>query len=883
VKNGKKPERGQKCCEGLYINEKGMCVPDVPPIVIPQVRVKRLENMLDAFAEIIIGSAHADEAYNTVNADHDKYESFRATSEAADDIKVAPPVFDLKRKSNFDTCDIRFRDDFMNYLKTSGLINQELALLSFDFVATGDGVNDYWMSSATDPQSSIYGRLKKIAQGHLEIRKKTNDSIDKANLRLTCMCLDVKGYKSITDATKKAFFENSCDEYQKYKDPSVSSDQLEGDASGVKGKRLLVTWTATLESFNQTLAIDNTGIYQNFNDVSNWASSTAKWNDADVKTYNLFTFSMKNPSGSVAAMGAILGALLAAGIIAILGGFATTSILTSWAAAGIIATSAITGGTGLWLIASLKGAWISKRPEVVDKFVRSYSCGKKETCQDWDRTLKQPYNSVCNVHTSANACIKNFVVFYQDQEPRYVVDPWIPYGVDKKLVLRDINDDRDYAHKLEDGFQAAKNQMIAKNPGAIGGGGKDGGSYVSEDYMRTLFVDANVLGSYTPRISTDDKRYILDDTIVKMIKDQAKKYAIDQQFFQEGDTDNLNKFADYAYQYHFIWPKTSRLKEISYPTVGLTTYLALMTNGVAGSLSTGAVNARNGFGNLNQKYQEDLLNTLQMYGKVGPTTNADAAKLQAINAEIAKTQQELDRERTLSAILASGTADLSKLSAAAINDFSKSSGGSGNVTLTGDQSKFLNAVSVLREARKTQLKKLDAYNKAIASSGNSDRASQVALASKKFASAFSNPLSKTGSSLFGSGGTDGLGLKTSDDGSKKDSSSSKNKNGYDYGSAYGAGAGYGSGSSGSSHSGSGKSDAATADSSAAGANSANSAADEDARRLQEAIDARNKANKEQYSSNGENSLFEQVTNAYIRNYDKVLIKKKSDKDVQEKK
>lgn len=59
--------------------------------------------------------------------------------------------------------------------------------------------------------------------------------------------------------------------------------------------------------------------------------------------------------------------------------------------------------------------------------------------------------------------------------------------------------------------------------------------------------------------------------------------------------------------------------------------------------------------------------------------------------------------------------------------------------------------------------------------------------------------------------------------------------------------------------------------------------DEDARRLAEAIDARDKSGKDKYKTQEGSSIFERVTNAYIRNYDKILDKKKkSDKDVIEK-
>ncbi|MBC7539960.1 MAG: hypothetical protein H7281_14150 [Bacteriovorax sp.] len=883
VKNGKKPNRGQKCCEGLYINDKGLCVPDAPPFVMPQVRVKFIDKTLITLTSFFITTSSADEAFDTVNADHAKYESFRAMSVAADKVEVKTPDMKFTRKSDFSTCDIRFRDDFTNYLKTSNLLDLELALLSFDYMLLGDGVNDYWTKN-TDPGSSIYGRLKVVAKKHQQIRSDTNDKIDKINAKLTCMCLDVKGYKSITDASKKTFFEKSCDEYAKYSNPTTTFDELQGDASGLKGKRLMVNWTKNLESFNASLAVDNTGIYKGFAEISNWSAYEAKWNDADNKKYTLFNFNIKNPSGSVAAMGAILGALLAAGVIAVLGGFATTSMLTAWAAAGIIATSAITGGTGLWLIASLKGAWISKRPEIFDKYIRSYGCGKKETCVEYSRELNQPYNEICKAHTSANACVKNFMVYYQENEPRYLVDPWIPTGVSKNLILRDAGESRDYAQKLEDGFQTALTHMKSKDPGASGGGGKDGGAFVGEDYMRSLFVDSDVLGKYTPNIGLDDQRYILNANIIQEIKTKAKKFAVDQKFFEATDVENLDKFADYSYTYHFLWPKTSRQKEISYPTVGLTTYLDLMSNGVAANMAVGATNAAKTFGNLNTKYLEDYLKTLQLYADQ-PINQSDATKTKLLNDEITKAQAALDNQRVLSALANNTSLDsqLMNLNPNLVNTTAKSLGTKGDVSLSADQSAFLNAIGTLRTDRKAQLKKMDVYNKAIASSGNTDRATKIASASKKFSATFAHPLSGSSSkgtgSIFGSGGADGL---KSDDANKADSSKNSSKSGNFNNFGLGSISGSGSGSSGSSTSlGSSKSGVDDKNASATGG-AGNGVSDEDRRRLAEAIDARNKANKDKYESKEEQTIFEKVTNAYIRNYDKVLSKKK-DKDVIEQK
>ena len=1009
VKNGKKADRGQKCCEGLYMNDDGVCAPDVPPIVFPQVKNKF--HILNFVASLIINTSDAaqtpeqiatqmaaiinaksisnaditaalstfagtpaEEAQlkdlasqdSTLQAIYDKelaaraaeektsanaataatatntaissksdnlemtseimsnkakFESFKATStkEKKDITGFEIPEMKFKRQSNFETCDILFRDDFANYLKKSNLVNLELALLSFDYVFLGDGINDYWMQT-TSASSSIYGRLKKIAINHQKIRTDTNKKMDDINEKLTCMCIDAIGYNNFKGANadktieKKKFFEEKCPEFKVNKDGETCSKlidctsaeagtstcvngkmpescasgdagctctgasitSIEGEtASGIKGKRLIVDWTNNLEIFNASLAVDNTKIYQGISEVSTWSSNVAKWNDAKNIKYNLFNFNLKKPSGSVAAMGAILGALLAAAVIAVLGGFASTSILTAWAAAGIIATSAITGGTGLWLIASLKGAWITKRPEIYDKFVRQYTCGKKETCQEWSRELNQPFNDICNVHTSANACVKNFVVYNEAGESRYLVDPWIPKGVNKSLILRDLGDARNYAEKMEDGFQTAKAFMLAKDPHAYGG------NYVAEEYMKTIFIDANVLGKYTPKIGLDDKRYLLSPVIIEAIKSKARQFAIDERFFEAGDTENLKNFSDYTYKFHFLWPKTSRTNEISYPTIGLTTYLELMTNGVAANMATGATNAAKQFGNLNSNYLQDYLNTLKLYKDL-PSNQSDAGKMALINGAIAKTQAELDSKKAFSSIMNNANLDsqLLNLSQGA-NPLSKINGGSGNLVLTSGQAQLLNAIGVLRLGRKAQLKKLDSFKRAIAKNNNPDRAIKIASVSKNFAAGFAKPLSKSsfggGSSPFGSGGKDGVesgSLDNSDSTSKKNNESG----------------GYDSGYSGSSNSGSSGHTSSAGDNSGHGSvtdsgkdgSVVSNPKDEDARNLTEAIEARNRLNKKQYQTNEDQTIFEQVTNAYIRNYDKVLLRK-SEKDVSEQK
>lgn len=911
VSNGEKPQRGQKCCEGLYQNEKGMCVPDVPPSVIPQVRVSPIKKFFYALTNSLISNVQAEDVVtNTAAAatttaqtaeqevadkfintgalndgidlkseiknNKTKYENFQAKSAvgATVDMNMAKAVMKFEKRSNFATCDIHFKDDFYNTLMSDGTFDYEVAMLGFDFVTTGDADADYWTVNGK-ADSSIYSRLKKIGIAHKLVRTETNKKIDYYNKKLTCMCLDVQGYDKIENADKKKFFAEQCEEYEKYTNPSTNYDELNGDASGVKAKRLIYAWTQNLTSFYMELTVDNSTTYSDMLNVSTWARSEAKWSTAKTENFDLFKFNIKGKgSSSVAALGGLVGALLAAGIIAILGGFATTSILSAWAAAGIITASAATGAGGLWMIASLKGAWITQRPEITDFHVapRSYSCGKKQTCMEYTRTLVQPYNEVCGIHTSSNACLKSFVVVNENSESRYIVDPWVPFGVSKEAILKN---QPVYADKMEEAFKAAKSAMISKNPGATGGGGKKGGgSFVSESYLSEVFVDATLVGRYVPALGPNlESTYFMNPDKVKLIKEAAKNFAIAEGFLKPTETANLEAFANYAYEYHFLWPKKSNPGEISYPTVGLTTYLSYMAKEVSGKISTSTGKTAIGLSTLSQLHLKDLINTLKLFAEK-PINQTDALKSSLLAKEIANAQKELDNLITMNGMLDNKNLDtqLSTLNSSFVADQSKLAGATGNANFSSEQSSFLKAIGNLRSSRKLQLKELDTYNKAMAANGDKERTTKMAAVSKNFSNKFAN---KSGS-IFNSSGIGGSSSSGSanavSDKAARDGSVSGQNLGASYGSGTGALFGGGASRSGSGSSGS------SADSANAAAAATTAPVNEDEKRLADAIEARNQAKKDKYKSTEGQSLFEKVTNAYIRNYDKVLSKKK-DKDV----
>lgn len=926
VSKGMKADGNKKCCEGLIKNSSNICIPDMPPIIPPQVNNTVKNSILVSFVSLFISNASADESFDTVNGNRSKYSQFTATSEAVDTVDMANGLKELKftQKSNFETCEMHFREDFYAYLKKNKLFDLEVSLLAFDYMLLGDSNADYWAKTKGSNETSIWGRLNTVAKAHDIQRTQTNAKIAEIDRKLTCMCLDVKGIKNVTNQDQVSYFNEKCTEFktamnsdmnkascsnlagekeswakaclvdnptmssadcdslkstleskettcnQNPTEVGVNNDTTDGDASGVKAKRLLVYYTAQMSAFNQSLTVDNTKIYEGIAKVKTWMDDNQlKLATTDYESdegLQLSGFTIKNPSGSAAAIGAALGAMLAAGVIAVLGGFAASSMISTWAAAGIISAAAVSGGGGVWLVASLKGAWIAKHPEVYDKYIRTYGCGKKDTCTDYQRMLKQPYSQICDAHISNNACIRNFVTYNLNGEPRYVVDPFIPYGIAKSDILRGQGD---YAKSLEAGYQRALSYMQSISPrGQVG-----------EGVMSSEFISEYVVGLYTlnPGLGSDPEgKYALNDALITQIKDKAKAFAIEKQFLNSSDKENLDKFADYAYEYHFLWPKTTKAKEISYPTVALDTYMEFMSNGVAASLSAGSSSAATTFGGLNTQYLQDYLNTLKIYDQSTSGLSSDAQA--NLKAEIAAVENAIAANKAVQSIMSSPNSSLSNIGSSGLNS-SSLNGTSGNSSLSTTQMQYLNAVGKYRNLRNDQLKKLEAYNKALANKGSSSTSSSASRSAS-----VSNAV-KSFSSKFGSGALASLGSgTTSTTGSSANSATDARKVlGYGSGSTnpYGS-SGSSSGNSsmgsksGSSSSGSSSQAVGDANASASGSNE-----DEDAKRLKEAIEARNKASAGKYSSNenSEQTIFQKVTNAYIRNYDKVLTKKKSDKDV----
>lgn len=598
---GKLVSGGKKCCEGLMKDStSGKCVPAAPPIIIKidEGYKKPLRLYVEQFIKMIVPEAEAGEDTNTVRSklnskeispeeiqftgggsinEEAEQKAVREASTKAQQINVAGGLsknYTFRRGSDFVACNIDFKADLYIGLKQKNVFDLMLTLLAFEYVSLGSGIQDLWKVQSTEgPSTNIHETAKAVA---VESRKARQDLFTKAVAKekdITCLCYHKNGYPNL-DEGQKGFFREQCPtQYNEYLAEQELAEQLgqgdlnQNDASGIRYKEMMAKWAEATAEFEAEMADINIEVAGDLRGLSNFISSN-DWGEVETREYNLYRFTVQNPNGSVAAGTALVMALLAAGVIAVAGGFAGSATLSAWAAAGIIAGSSAVGTVGVWLVSSLKGAWSTKVPLVRDDTVSgrvNYKCGKKTKCTDYNRILLQPYNKVCKKHIAANACIKSFLVVQNEEATsdedkfKYLIDPWIPVNLDKETLIKDT---KVYADLLDKGFQRAKGHLSGKRPG-----GK-----VNEGYLKAVFIEEVAAGQWAPKLNSNSEMYLVNQAMRDAVKQGAKDYALEEEFFLQEEGENLNLFANYAYEYHFVFPRLSRGDVIAYPPPGLKVY-----------------------------------------------------------------------------------------------------------------------------------------------------------------------------------------------------------------------------------------------------------------------------------------------------------------------
>ncbi len=899
------PERGKKCCPGLLeenVGGKVMCVPNCPPMgafipSAPPSAPKKIGilDVLSLFSPISVANAQGSattDFTNQIKANKDKFSPgnlYREVQKSEEDIlKKATtysaegrktktianvPAFSLREGSDFETCHIDFRADHYIYLQNKSdkekklakgkLFDIEMALLGFEFVALGSGVQDYWVG---EDGKSMHSRMKEVAQKHREFRHAYLEDLITVNKEVRCLCLDKNGYEKISDNDQEWFREYCPAEYSAYQElkqqlaeREVQTDDYDGDASGVKYKRMLVAWTTANKKFADILYSGNNVNLAGLNGLATWAR-TNNWYEVETKQYDVFNFTVKNP-GAVAS-GVLVGVMLAAAVVAVVSGMAMGPTISLWASLGIISASGVAGGVGMWLVGALKGAWVAQGPEIYDDHIKGpYKCGKKDQCSDYKRILYQPYNNVCKTHTGANACVKSFLVYKDVNEGNVshniLVDPFVPLNVEKDILIKDK---RSYATLMDQGFQNALKAMKSKKPGGQQNTG----------YFDKTFIDSEVIGYYTPPIAdTYEQTYVLDQSQIEKIKKAAKNYMIEEGYFAGEDNENLEKFADYVVKFHFVWPRTSLPDRIAYPLPGFQTYMEMVTSMLdVVTLDNGDNIA--GYTNLNENYVNDYLHTISNIGTASRLSQQGAEGIAKDPAELVQEDVDaIENSFSKSAGLFKNTAKTGISSGGNLSDIGSNSGSAGSSGLISETSEEVkSAIAANKQAREDNKKRLDAFKK---KNGDDARANALLNLKDQMMNAMTSPTSGSKAASTGlAANSFGSGLLNNSSGSGKGALADKDKAGsgeekssIDWSDAYKGNAPSGSGSGYSGVDYGAQYNSANAAGSGSGSGYDNQA-------LSEAVQARDEGSSRNYQGNDGDSLFEKITKAYIRNYDRVL-------------
>lgn len=975
VGQGVEPKRGQKCCEGLYKDpDTKKCIREMPPFVLPQVKVVPMKKSIFALvASLFLSDAQAfnpaqfqqviQNAQNSGNITNQVRDAAKNNAEFKNKMNLQNSgysgpnpygvekdakykdhelaEFNVREGSNFDTCEIDLKADYLIRLRDYGkdgnglgginnAIGMEMALMAFEYMTLGDeGIQDYWRSDRNDPKTTIYERMRKVAKDHRDNRHDIFKDLTDQSRRLQCLCWDKTGYTKLEDDIKETFQEQCPDEYAAYKDyrdsnPNMKDEDYSGDATGVKSQALMVRWLELVVEIEGAMSVQNTQVFEGLNELAIWANQN-DWGNHEVKKPKLYDWTMRTGGYVVKGgdyayeqMNMETAAVIVSGVAAIIAGVAALATMPGlWVSAGILAGSLTVGGTGMWIVGAMKGAWESRAPLIKDYSKRDYKCGKKSWCTDFKREIHVPKSPICNSWVSGNGCLKKFLMVKHDDKDRYVVDPFIPLGVKKSKLIKD-------GKKFTDYFNEAKSRAVTKFKSRKPSGRQGQG------YLKQVFIDAIQVGHMTPRFKAPLKNYYeVKNGMIKEIKKHAKLYILNEGVFASdigrcdmpgagsgcsGGTsqfkakfggkiwyfdsarnaakmkrdinklkEDMDKFADYAYDFHWVWPRLAQEGMIAYPMPGFISYLELVSNtmGNKASVNVGNVN------DINDQLLKPQLQNLQM-----TCSKYVEAEGQTPNGTIAGDCNQMMATRLEGAVvdkvtgngLFDGMDDLLGNSQAYAGGFDlgagngAGSGGNmafkgnrggdgvsgnlsgGNVSGSGDDSGLQGAAKAkrkLRDIRKKQLDRLSKFKEAV----GAGRFDNLMNAQKAMVSKFNNPNGGSIASL-GTGGLAGDG---------KNAAGKSNRNGLLGGGNLGKGNGAGgvtipqpkydlSYSTGGSGSGDGS-----------GMSAEMSAAQD---RLAEAVEYRDQ-NPEDYKKNRDgDTLWKIITRSYIRNYDKLLRKRK---------
>ena len=514
-----------------------------------------------------------------------------------------------------------------------------------------------------------------MTSGDLESFKRAIETWGHRKVQLECLCLYRTGLQRLHE-NKKNRYKNLCPKFFAEDKASIDAgagDFAGSDASGLKYKRILTYWAFINATLHDTMFVSEENVLNKMREFIDWYEKL-DWYAVETKRLG------STRSGGKAKFDAHLYKFTEhkheirpapscensdwqdVGIIS-----DTTNVLDISEMKRIFNIND-NGLNGLHasVIAGMFGIFKSPMiPRKDDDIGEWRTCHQPDPCErircrDIKRYIQDiPYNTQCNNPTPAAACIKKWVIVTSEtnnsiKEDRFLIDPWIPIGVNEIQIIKDSEnyssmDENNriwkaYDNLVKEFYTFSNTTFILKprNRAAMSGWDSDpphecGGKKpcvsaeghkreaVNEESIRWWIPKLHPLPPDGPAYMIPNEQQVLEANRFKeeqLIKSKAGEYILhdDVKLLKRAFSQFLTSYGEYVYRFHYVFPRLANRQALEYPPLGFHSYLTSLKDVLNQSaekqlaLGSGSSSGEKGhWGKLLDQYVKDLTKTNMAY------------------------------------------------------------------------------------------------------------------------------------------------------------------------------------------------------------------------------------------------------------------------------
>ncbi|MCT4641782.1 MAG: hypothetical protein N4A33_05740 [Bacteriovoracaceae bacterium] len=733
VKAGHKvnPNKKEFCCAGYYKDEDNRCIPSLPPLILPHVKVNRPMIFQRVF-EVLFPSAHAQDQSTCVpgvNCAIDVEQGNNLSSQQLKEIADKTAACNQMNSGQKETCLQEVANlksqysqeaigenenwDVDSYIKKYNVVpitsktysdpkkckfntyndlwkamspahrNAEMVLRGFEYLYSAKGSQDYWID---ENGANIFTKAHNVAQ-ILRLKRTALIKATKQNdIKLGCKCIAAFGVANVDQEQTQFYNSGACSSFVGTSISNAVSDidggsgsvddstvaNIDQGASGLSHERFLLDFLETQSSLDISRFTEFGPIEQVMTDLST-LTTQEQWEDGEYKETFLHKVTLKKMTGWFKVVLFLTTGIIGLGIISLLTDGGITSLAMAWK---LTFTSAL-------LVAAYTTSYMSPfEPEIVDKAEyrqvgkngesKEWWCKKKrkkdgfykKSCAYKYKIVNRYYSGVeykrddeslggitvngsvsksniCAIKSHSGQCIRSVHQIKYQGDQRYLLDVKYPLFIDPGKYSLDSK----FVDKINIGFQRGIKKLKQAKPL------KAMRESTYERVYKNMLYDKKYLQEFLP----DRGNYRpaeFNGAMKKAVLEGIKKYAGCKDLVQCGanssyaDTygfgylfetqKDIENFAEYVYQHHFVWSSVSQEKKMSYPVHSLPTYFANVLHSMR-IVGWATLQSGLGYGDAFDRYLADWKGRSNLYSATGDVTSGS----NTINATYSKPVRDL--------------------------------------------------------------------------------------------------------------------------------------------------------------------------------------------------------------------------------------------------